>query len=110
MSPIAAPQLLAALNWRYATKKFDPSKKISAATWAALEQALVLAPSSFGLEPWKFVVVTDAALTRPLNAWLEAFLAVENAADARIETARGADGVVSVAGPRSWRGGIRARW
>ena len=56
------------------------------------------------------VVVTDAALSRPLNAWLEAFLAVENAADARIETARGADGVVSVAGPRSWRGGIRARW
>ena len=38
------------------------------------------------------------------------FLAVENAADARIETARGADGVVSVAGPRLWRGGLRARW
>lgn len=56
------------------------------------------------------VVVTDAAVSRPLNAWLEVFLAVENAADARIETARGADGVVSVAGPRLWRGGLRARW
>ena len=56
------------------------------------------------------VVVADAAVSRPLNAWLEAFLSVENAAEARIETARGADGVVSVAGPRSWRGGIRARW
>jgi len=54
--------------------------------------------------------VTDAAVSRPLNAWLEVFLAVENAADARIETARGADGVVSVAGPRLWRGGLRARW
>ena len=41
-------QLVSALNWRYATKKFDPSKKIPAETWAALEQALVLAPSSMG--------------------------------------------------------------
>lgn len=54
--------LLAALNWRYATKRFDPSKKIDAATWAALEDSLVLAPSSFGLQPWKFLVITDQAV------------------------------------------------
>jgi len=68
MTPITDSQLLAALHWRYATKKFDPAKKISAATWAALEQALILAPSSFGLEPWKFVVVTDPAVKQTLVA------------------------------------------
>ncbi|MEO6246704.1 MAG: NAD(P)H-dependent oxidoreductase [Opitutaceae bacterium] len=52
-------QLVDALNWRYATKKFDPAKIIPADTWHALEQALVLAPSSIGLQPWKFFVITD---------------------------------------------------
>lgn len=47
------------LEWRYATKKFDSSKKIDADTWNQLERSLVLAPSSYGLQPWKFVVVTD---------------------------------------------------
>lgn len=61
MTPISASQLTAALDWRYATKKFDSAKKIPADTWAALEHALVTAPSSFGLQPWKFIVVTDAA-------------------------------------------------
>ena len=55
-------QLLAALRWRYATKKFDPARLIPAETWAALEEALVLTPSSFGLQPWKFLVVNDPAL------------------------------------------------
>lgn len=52
-------ELLDALSWRYATKKFDPSRAIPDDTWAALERSLVLAPSSFGLQPWRFVVVTD---------------------------------------------------
>ena len=47
-------QILDALNWRYATKKFDPDKKIPDEVWKALEQSLVLAPSSFGMQPWKF--------------------------------------------------------
>jgi nitroreductase len=68
MPPIADSQLLTALNWRYATKKFDPAKKIPAASWAALEQALVLAPSSFGLQPWQFVVVSDPAVRQKLVA------------------------------------------
>ena len=65
---ITPAQLLAALNWRYATKKFDATKKIPADTWAALEKTLVLAPSSMGLQPWKFIVVTDAALKKKLSA------------------------------------------
>jgi nitroreductase len=54
--------LLQQLQWRYATKKFDATRKISAAEWRALEEALVLAPSSFGLQPWKFVVVENPEL------------------------------------------------
>lgn len=58
--------VLQALNWRYATKMFDASKKIPSDTWAALEQSLVLAPSSFGLEPWKFFVIDDPAVRQKL--------------------------------------------
>ena len=62
MQPISPATLLDALNWRYATKKFDPARKLSAETWATLEQALILSPSSFGLQPWKFLVITDPAV------------------------------------------------
>lgn len=60
-------ELLKSLGWRYATKKFDPSKKIPAEKWAALEQALVLAPSSYGLQPWKFFVIENAELRKKLQ-------------------------------------------
>lgn len=67
MSTIPGESLLDQLNWRYATKKFDSSKKVSAADWAVLEQALVLTASSYGLQPWKFIVVTDPALKAKLR-------------------------------------------
>lgn len=67
MTPISPQALLEALNWRYAVKKFDPAQKIPADTWAALEQALILTPSSIGLQPWKFVVVTDPAVKAELK-------------------------------------------
>lgn len=53
--------LLAALQWRYATKIFDATKKIPADLWAALEQALVLTPTSYGMQPYQFLIVQDAA-------------------------------------------------
>ncbi|PTY03052.1 NAD(P)H-dependent oxidoreductase [Verrucomicrobia bacterium LW23] len=59
MSSISNDQLLQQLKWRYATKAFDASKVIPEATWKALEEALILTPSSFGLQPWKFIVVTN---------------------------------------------------
>ncbi len=62
MAHISPDTLLAALHWRYATKKFDPARKIPAETWAVLEQTLVLSPSSAGLQPWKFIVITDTAM------------------------------------------------
>jgi nitroreductase len=66
MNAIHREQLIHQLNWRYATKQFDPQRKICAEDWAALEDALVLTPSSFGLQPWKFVVVKDPAVREKL--------------------------------------------
>jgi nitroreductase len=63
---IHSKQLLGQLNWRYATKQFDPTRKISAQDWAALEAALLLTPSSGGLQPWQFIVVTDPAVRAKL--------------------------------------------
>ena len=45
MSTISGESLLRQLNWRYATKKFDPTKPISPADWAALEASLAAAGS-----------------------------------------------------------------
>lgn len=59
MQPISRELLLHQLQWRYATKRFDPARKISPEDWAVLAEALVLTPSSFGLQPWKFWVVTN---------------------------------------------------
>jgi nitroreductase len=74
MSTISGEGLLKQLNWRYATKKFDPTKKIPPAEWAILEEALILTPSSYGLQPWRFVVVTDQTLKGKLRpaSWNQA--------------------------------------
>ena len=63
---IATSQLLHALEWRYATKVFDAAKKIPADLWHALEQSLVLTPTSYGLQPYKFLVVQDTAVRAAL--------------------------------------------
>lgn len=68
MQPVSHETLLHRLNWRYATKKFDPTRIIPDAEWRALEEALVLTPSSYGLQPWKFVVVKDRPLREKLVA------------------------------------------
>jgi nitroreductase len=68
MTPVPTQTVTDALSWRYATKKFDATRTIPAETWAALERALVLAPSSFGLQPWRFVVVRDRATREKLSA------------------------------------------
>ncbi|PIR62937.1 MAG: NAD(P)H-dependent oxidoreductase [Candidatus Pacebacteria bacterium CG10_big_fil_rev_8_21_14_0_10_42_12] len=63
--------LIKQLNWRYATKKFDATKKLTSEQLSVLTEALRLAPSSFGLQPWGFVVVTDPAIRAQLKdaAW-----------------------------------------
>ena len=65
--PVPADTVLDALKWRYATKQFDPSKKISDADFGTLADALRLTPSSFGLQPWKFYVVTTQSVKDELH-------------------------------------------
>jgi nitroreductase len=59
MKPVSNDIVERQLGWRYATKVFDPGRTIADDDWQTLEQALVLTPSSFGLQPWKFFVVTN---------------------------------------------------
>jgi nitroreductase len=63
--------LLHHLQWRYATKMFDATKTIAPEIWNVLEAALVLSPSSFGLQPWKFIVITDKEVRAKLlpHSW-----------------------------------------
>lgn len=65
---IQPEQLLSSLRWRYATKQFDPSRKIPDDVWDVIEESLVLTPSSFGLQPWKFLVIRDPGLRANLSA------------------------------------------
>lgn len=60
-------KLIEQLNWRYATKGFDPNKKISDKQLETLLEALRLTPSSFGLQPWHFFVVTDPQVREKLK-------------------------------------------
>ena len=66
MPHLAPADLTAALNWRYATKKFDPAREIPAEIWSALEHSLVFSPSSMGLQPWKFFVIRSPELKQRL--------------------------------------------
>ncbi len=67
-SVVSPDQLLNSLRWRYAVKKFDGTKKIPAAQWAALEEALVLSPSSYGLQALKFFVIENREVRAKLKA------------------------------------------
>lgn len=68
---VSKETILEQLNWRYATKSYDKTKKISPEDWETLETALTHAPSSFGLQPYKFIVITDSELREKLKpaAW-----------------------------------------
>ncbi|HRX83625.1 MAG TPA: NAD(P)H-dependent oxidoreductase [Phycisphaerae bacterium] len=68
MKTIENDALIRQLRWRYATKKFDPQRKITPRDWQTLEETLVLAPSSFGLQPWRFLVVDNPQMREQLVA------------------------------------------
>ncbi len=55
------------LRWRYATKKFDATKKLTQAQIDELLETLRLTPSSFGLQPYKFLVIENAAVRLKLR-------------------------------------------
>ena len=67
MPTLTNEELLNQLNWRYATKQFDPTRKIDEATLTVLEDSMHLAPSSFGLQPWKFFIVGDPEMKERLT-------------------------------------------
>lgn len=52
-------QIIDALNWRYAVKQFDPSRKVSDKDFETIMESARLSPSSSGTEPWKFIIVTN---------------------------------------------------
>lgn len=59
--------ILDTLNKRYATKKFDPTKKICAEDLNTLKEVLRLTPSSYGLQPWKFLIIENPELRAQLR-------------------------------------------
>jgi nitroreductase/dihydropteridine reductase len=59
--------LIDKLNWRYATKKFDETKKISAELLDTLLSAVQLAPSSAGLQPYRVIVVENPEVKQKLR-------------------------------------------
>lgn len=59
--------ILEALNWRYATQVFDQTKKIPQEVLTTILESARLAPSSIGIEPWKFIVVENADVRAKLR-------------------------------------------
>jgi nitroreductase len=55
-------QLIEALQWRYATKKYDPSFQLDAKDKETIEQVLQLTPTSYGLQPLHFIWLEDTTL------------------------------------------------
>jgi nitroreductase len=58
-------------NWRYATKKFDATKKISKQDLETLKEAIRLSASSFGLQPYRVLIIENPELRAKLQpaAW-----------------------------------------
>lgn len=89
------------LNWRYATKKMDPAKPVPQAKVDQILEAIQLAPTSSGLQPFEVIVVTNPEVKAQIRAaafdqaqvtdgsHLLVFAAWDNYTEARI------DGVVS---------------
>ena len=89
--------LIEKLEWRYATKKMDPTKTVSDEKIETVLRAIELAPTSSGLQPFEVIVVKNADIRAKLRAvaWnqsqvtdashLLAFAAWDNYTEARID-------------------------
>ena len=64
---ITPSQVLSAMQWRYATKRFDSTQRIPEDVWAVLRESLVLSPSSLGLQLWQFIEVKSPELRQALH-------------------------------------------
>ena len=65
---------LSQLNWRHATKAFNPDKKVSDSDLAKLKEAIQMTPTSFGLQPFHVQIITDDAIKAAIkpHAWNQA--------------------------------------
>lgn len=59
--------LIETLNWRYATKKFDATKKISNEDLDTLKEVIRLSASSYGLQPYKVLIIENPELRAKLQ-------------------------------------------
>ncbi|MBO9729178.1 MAG: NAD(P)H-dependent oxidoreductase [Chitinophaga sp.] len=60
--------ILSKLEWRYAVKKFDPAKQLSEAQLEKLIAATRLSASSYGLQPYKILIVENPAVREQLKS------------------------------------------
>ncbi|MEJ2584096.1 MAG: NAD(P)H-dependent oxidoreductase [Robiginitalea sp.] len=67
LTPSIASDYLESLQWRYATKKFDPTRSIPEEELEDLLRAVRLSASSYGLQPYKVFVIRDKALREQLR-------------------------------------------
>lgn len=84
-------------NWRYATKKFDASKKVSKEDFETLKEAIRLSASSYGLQPYKVFIIESPEIRAKIQpvAWgqsqiveashLVVFANITNFGDAEID-------------------------
>lgn len=63
--------VLEKLKWRYATKKFDPTKKLGETQLQVLKEAFNLTATSYGLQPIKLLIIADDSLKQRLveHSW-----------------------------------------
>ena len=60
-------ELIESLNWRYATKKFDATKKIKPEDLETIKEAVRLSASSYGLQLYKVLVIDDPEIREKLK-------------------------------------------
>jgi nitroreductase / dihydropteridine reductase len=67
MNITSTTQILEALNWRYAVKSFDTTKKLSQEQINFVKEAMRLSPSSYGIQAWKFVEIKTLELRQQIK-------------------------------------------
>jgi nitroreductase len=65
---LSKQDILNAFSFRHACKAFDPQRRISAGDFLFILETGRMSPSSFGFEPWRFLVIQDMALREKLRA------------------------------------------
>lgn len=60
--------IIESLNWRYATKKYDATRKVSENDLSLLKEAVRLSVSSIGLQPYKVIIIENPAIRERLKA------------------------------------------